>query len=204
MGHPTGVPEIHPFFPRWGIFIFRDSNYSGVMNELMPLNAGCWKLALAPKSFRSQSLTLAARLAERGPLLVLDGGNQFNAYQVARVVHGQPEILNRIRVSRAFTCYQMTSLLEGITATHESILLLDFLSTFYDESASFPDRYRLIQICLAHIGRLSQTNGLLVIVHPPALSSPEANHLIERLANETDELFTPELPVPIMTQPALF
>jgi hypothetical protein len=174
------------------------------MNELMPLHAGCWKLALAPKSFRSQSLTLAARLAERGPLLVLDGGNQFNAYLVARIVRGQPEILNRIQVSRAFTCYQMTSLLEATIATHESILLLDFLSTFYDESASFPDRCRLLQICLAHIRHLSLTNGLLIIVHPPALSSPEADHLIEYLASQANELWTPEPSAPIMTQPALF
>jgi hypothetical protein len=186
------------------IFYFVDPSYSKGMNELMPLNAGCWKLALAPKSFRSQSLTLAARLAERGPLLVLDGGNQFNAYQVARVARGQPEILNRIQVSRAFTCYQMTSLLEGMIANHESILLLDFLSTFYDESASFPDRCRLLQICLVHIGRLSQTNGLLVIAHPPALPSPEADHLIECLASQANELWTAELPAPIVIQPALF
>ncbi len=182
------------------MFVFGDSDYPAEMNELMPLHAGCWKLALAPKSFRSQSLTLAARLAERGPLLVLDGGNQFNAYQVARVVRGQPEILNWIQVSRAFTCYQMTSLLEGTIAKHETILLLDFLSTFYDESASFPDRCRLLQICLAHIRRLSLTNGLLIIVHPPALSSPEANHLIERIANEADELWTAEPSAPFMTQ----
>ena len=34
---------------------------------------------------------------------VLDGGNRFDAYAVARAVRGRPEVLNRITVSRAFT-----------------------------------------------------------------------------------------------------
>jgi hypothetical protein len=64
-------------------------------------------------------LDLAARLALRGELRVLDGGNSFNAYTVARnlgrLVGGGgsalEEALQRIQVARAFTCYQVLTLL---------------------------------------------------------------------------------------------
>lgn len=178
--------------------------YPAWMDDIIPLDAGFWKLLLAPKSLRPQILNLLARLAEYAPLLVLDGGNQFNAFRVARVVRGQPEVLKRIKISRAFTCYQMLSLLEGLHPDHETILLLDFLATFYDESASFPDRNRLLKICLSHIRNLSQHNGLLVTVHPPAIVSPESESLIAQLAREADGVWTPEPAARVVSQPALF
>lgn len=164
------------------------------MDEITLPQVGRWILLLVQKSLCPSIFSLAARLAERGPLLVLDGGNQFNAYHVARAARGRPEILKRIRVSRAFTCYQMTTLLESTTISSSAILLLDFLATFYDENASFPDRRRLLQICLSHIRRLSLVNGVAVIVHPPSLSSPQATQLIERLANEADGVWASDMP----------
>lgn len=170
----------------------------------MPLDAGCWKMLLAPKPLRPQILAFVARLAEQMPLLVLDGGNQFNAYHVARLVHGRPKILSGINISRAFTCYQMLTLLEGLNPRHETILLLDFLATFFDESASFADRSRLLTISLEHIRKLTLQNGLLVTVHPPAIASAESDALITQLTREADGVWMPEpLKAPI-SQLALF
>ncbi len=174
------------------------------MNELMPLDAGFWKMLLAPKSYRSQILAFAARLAEQTPLLVLDGGNQFNAYKVARAVRGRSEILNGIKISRAFTCYQMLTLLEGLNPQRETVLLLDFLATFFDESAPFADRSRLLSISLEHIRRLSLTNGLLVTVHPPAIVSAESDSLIAQLTREANGIWMPEPSPNLISQPALF
>ncbi len=174
------------------------------MESLIPLDAGCWKLLLAPKSLRPQILTLLARLSARSPLLVLDGGNQFNAYQVARAVQGRSEILNGINISRAFTCYQMLSMLEGLNPQRETVLLLDFLATFFDESASFADRSRLLTLSLEHIRRLSLTNGLLVTIHPPAIVSAESDSLIAQLTREADGIWMPEPSPNLIYQPALF
>ena len=74
--------------------------------------------------------------ALRGPVTVLDGGNRFNAYLVARGARGQTELLERITVSRAFTCYQMLTLLETTHPLPRPILILDLLNTYYDESVS--------------------------------------------------------------------
>ncbi len=174
------------------------------MESLIPLDTGCWKLLLAPKSLRPQILTLLARLSARSPLLVLDGGNQFNAYQVARAVQGRSEILNGIKISRAFTCYQMVSLLEGLNPMRETILFLDFLATFFDESASFADRSRLLAFSLIHIRKLSLQNGLLVTVHPPAIVSAESDALIAQLTREADGIWMPEPAAMVISQPALF
>ena len=72
---------------------------------------------VGPHAASTAMLTFAARLAVHAPLRVLDGGNQFNAREVARLLRSQnaPDVyaaLERIRVARAFTCYQMLALLE--------------------------------------------------------------------------------------------
>ena len=58
---------------------------------------------------------LAAHLALEGPVQVLDGGNFFDAYTIARQVrrrtHHLKEVLEQLGIARAFTCYQMVSLL---------------------------------------------------------------------------------------------
>jgi len=98
----------------------------------------------------------------------------------------------------------MLSLLETTNISGATILLLDFLATFYDESVSFPDRSRLLKICLPHIQRLSLHNGLLVTVHPPAIASPESESLIAQLARQADGVWTPQPSAPLVSQPALF
>jgi len=163
------------------------------MDEFTPFRAGHWQLTLAPKSLIPCILSFIGRLAIDNPVLILDGGNQFNVLEIADAVNGNEEILEKIQGSRAFTCYQMESLLEATATTNTIILLLDFLSTFYDESAPFDDRKRLFKNCLTHIRRLSHTNGLLVIAHPPAISSPKTASFINELKNAADEFFPPKL-----------
>ena len=74
-----------------------------------------------PHAASGAMLQLAAHLALRGPLRVLDGGNRFNAYHVARALRhlkasDPTPALARIQVARAFTCYQMAALINGETS----------------------------------------------------------------------------------------
>jgi hypothetical protein len=102
-------------------------------------------------------LCAIARLGERGEVRVLDGGNRFNAYIVARAASGRPEVLNRITVSRAFTCYQVHSLLESTPAVSVPFVVLDLLNTFYDESVGATERKRLLGACIVQLERLAGT-----------------------------------------------
>ena len=129
---------------------------------------------------------------------VLDGGNRFNAYTVARQARGRPEVLERITVSRAFTCYQVLSLLESTPAAPLPFVVLDLLATFYDESVRAAERRRLLQACLTHLQRLQAAAGGVVSIHPPAVPSPVAVELLGLLqsAAEATYFVQPVSPAP--------
>lgn len=162
--------------------------------------------AQLPGGMHAPLLSNLYRLAERSPLTVLDGGNRFNAYLVARGARGQAELLERITVSRAFTCYQMLSLLESTpVAPQKLILVLDMLNTFYDESVKVHERRRLLESCIFHLDRLSMPAGGAVTVHPPAVPSPEAIEFVRLLESHAADMFLPEQHLALPSaQPRLF
>ncbi|MDI7260310.1 MAG: hypothetical protein QME90_10355 [Thermodesulfobacteriota bacterium] len=87
-----------------------------------------------------------------GDVIVLDGANRFDPYTVssfARKALIPPErLLKRIRIARAFTCYQMTTLMGKLIslvgAIHESplqkprVIVLGPITTFLDQDV--PER----------------------------------------------------------------
>jgi hypothetical protein len=135
---------------------------------------------------------LVARLVQRGPVYVIDGNNRFNAYLCSRAIARllQPteaqapaphsvvsselarreslgSALARVYVARAFTCYQMLTLLGETPASTKPTLVLDFLATFYDESVSTVEAQRLLKDCVVHLQRLSALAPVLASARPP-------------------------------------
>ena len=178
------------------------------LEEIIPLlerKSGGWTLVVGPSSLNTPLLQSIAHFLLPGlpvpasqaqvqadapaGVHVLDGGNRFNAFSVARAARGRPEVLNRITVSRAFTCYQVRSLLESTPAGAGPFVILDLLRTFYDESVQAGERKRLLQACLTQLRRLEQAGGGLVSVHPPALASPAALELLALLQLAAAETF---------------
>jgi hypothetical protein len=156
-------------------------------------------------------LELAAQLAlaalqSTGSLLVLDGGNCFNVYPVARHLRrhtGQVSAaLQHIQVARAFTCFEVASLLQrtalALPATAPAgILVLDILSTFRDENTPLAERLRLLRTCLPHLRQLASAAPLLVSAGP---ADPELTSLLLQCADHLLELEAPAAP---HTQPEL-
>jgi hypothetical protein len=161
-------------------------------------------------------LGMAARLALNAPLRVLDGGNCFNAYIVAQALRPAllpallaqqarqqtPDVeavLGRIRVSRAFTCYQMVTLLDETEATPAATVVLDLLATFRDENVPMAERQRLLEHCLGRLKRLATAAPLLVSASPdggPPMSRPHRQHqspagdeLLMRLEKAADQVW---------------
>jgi hypothetical protein len=111
--------------------IFPDSS---LLQQAIPAQPG-FLVLVAPHAGRENMLVIAARLALRGPLRVLDGGNRFNAYLVARMLRylGTDDLtqsLRQIQIARAFTCYQMVKLLEETPVQGFPLLVIDLLDTF--------------------------------------------------------------------------
>jgi hypothetical protein len=185
------------------------------MEEITDLRPGKWTLWILPRRHETGGmaherhdavlLSNLYRLVAHGPLAVLDGGNRFNAYLVARGARGQTELLERITVSRAFTCYQMLTLLEGTPVLPRPVLVLDILNTFYDESVKVRERRRLLMNCIVHLDRLSQSAGGAVTVHPPAVPSSEAIEFVRILeAHAADIFLPPQAPALPIVQSRLF
>lgn len=115
---------------------------------------------------------LTTRLALAGPVCVLDTGNQFDAYRIARLARYQTNdierVLGRIQVARAFTCYQVVTLFAQLPDATVPHVVLDLTATFYDESVPIDESYRLLSVVANHLRRLRHTAPVtLVTVYPP-------------------------------------
>jgi hypothetical protein len=115
------------------------------------------------------------------------------------------QALARIYLARAFTCYQMLTLLNETPAIpHQPTLALDLLATFYDESVRAADALHLLESCLADLRRLSAQAPVVVSARPPRPGrgftygfTPESARpeLMEALKAAADEVVAWEAPV---------
>lgn len=138
-------------------------------------------------------LSLVARMALGGPLLVLDAGNQFDAYKLARLIRRQTaqldSVLGRVQVARAFTCYQVAALFEKLPATPMPHVVFDLPATFYDESVATAESRRLLKIVLGHVERLRRVAPLLISVRPIRGRAPERAELLQAVIDLADHVF---------------
>jgi len=155
----------------------------------------------APHAASQLMLELAARLSLNGELRVLDGGNRFNVYPVARAARRQTHDLNgalaRIRLARAFTCYQMLAMLAETPADGLPVLVIDLLATFYDDNVRLAESERLLRQCIPHLQRLSRFAPVVVSAKPPAPLCAEKIVLTEALQSASGAVWQLEtLPAP--------
>jgi hypothetical protein len=150
---------------------------------------------VAPHAAWQDMLELSAQLALQGPLRIFDGGNRTNVYFIAKTIRRQSpmvnECLTRIHLTRAFTCYQLVSLLCNAPADQKPLLVLDLLATFYDENVSLAEARRLLQRALREFERFRRQAPLVVSVRSTA-PDLERSVLLEELAARADEVFVLE------------
>jgi hypothetical protein len=140
-------------------------------------------------------LELTACLAERGILYVLDGGNSFQGYRLASIAKRRSSeyasLLSRVMLSRVFTCYQMSTLLEEGDFGAVPILLYDLLATFYDQSVRVTDRRRLLNTCLARLRGLSRRAPVVIWVKQRSAIPQEALGFLDIVRASAEETWAP-------------
>ena len=141
---------------------------------------------------------VAGWLAGKGiEVVVLDGANRFDPYMVsffARKALISPErLLKRIRIARAFTCYQMAimvgerlnSLLrqEGATAPPENrwVILLGPATPFMDEDVSEREVRPLFERSLKKIEEMALGGVPFLLFQPNGFSDSKRAYLLKRL-----------------------
>jgi hypothetical protein len=145
------------------------------MTTLLNPLPGNLLLVVAPAAGNALMMDLVARLAARGPLRLLDGGNRIDVHAISRALARGPvdlrTALGRIQLARAFTCYQVDTLLREAPARPVPTLVLDLLSTFYDESVPAAESLRLLESCILQLRRLNQWAPVAVSARPAPVST---------------------------------
>jgi hypothetical protein len=176
------------------------------MDAFLELHPGQLYLLVAPHPYGARLMNaLAARLALSGPVRVLDGGNHFDVLAIARHIRCQiphlDAVLKHIAIARAFTCYQMVTLLVQQRMDATPVLILDLLTTFCDESATPSERLRLLDQSLERLHCLSRQAPTIVSATPlPAAGQP--GELLTRLENAASHICHFEIPAAV-AQPRL-
>jgi hypothetical protein len=116
------------------------------------------------------------------------------------------EPLRRVMLSRAFTCYQMSTLLEETAFETLPVLALDFLATFYDQGVRAADRLRLLRGCIRRMQVLSRQAPVVIWVRQRSVVPEEALNFLEIVQSAAGQVWYPPRPLvlPALQQSKLF
>lgn len=182
-------------------------------------------LLVAPDSLASDLFEMVARLALQSSLYILDGGNTFQGYSLARALHRYTHDIagpmQRVMLSRAFTCYQMLALFESLLAGRDfaphslrptapehglpcplrpaapehglpcPVLVLDFLGIFYDQDVRMPERRRLLRGCIQRLQTLARRTPVAVWVRQRSAVPQEALGFLDIVRNAAGQVWYP-------------
>jgi hypothetical protein len=158
-------------------------------------------LVVAPRAVVESLMSMLAALAQRGRVLVVDGGNCFDAYALARALRRRTTqvqaSLQSVHLSRAFTCYQMVAMLAELPVDGTPVIVLDMLSTFLDENVRFGKRQRLLDESLNLLRRISNGAPIAVWARTRSSLNDENQQFLTPLletAQDIWELQAPEIP----------
>jgi len=147
------------------------------------------------------SLQMAAHAMVQGnPIAVVDGCNRFDVHALSRFARARKidpnKFLNRIFISRGFTCYQMEQaiahklpvFLAGIHSN--TALIFGLLDTFYDEQASLREVRQILQRLLGSFQEMkSKGISLLLVCLERTVAPQERNQLFTTLKNGVDRVY---------------
>lgn len=104
----------------------------------------------------------------------IDGGNSVNPYEIGRICRrfgvDRTEVLDSIRVARAFTAYQLVSLIDErleaeLDRTGAGMVIVSCLpDLFQDKELRWSESYALIRRCVEKVHALTRRDGLVTVV----------------------------------------
>jgi hypothetical protein len=119
-----------------------------------------------PRSLFQATQELIDRCALRGPLRVVVGGNRISFDHLPLILGDQAadfyEIVDRILVSRAETCFQMFDVLRALEPDSRPLVITDMLNSFYEEDIPMSEVSPLLKDCIARIKEISQYGPVLI------------------------------------------
>jgi hypothetical protein len=147
------------------------------------------------------SLTMASVALTKGSTIaVVDGGNRFNVHLISRFAREHridpAQLLDRIFISRGFTCYQMeqalTRRLPAFLASRGSTTAMIFnpLETLYDEQAPLREVRQILRRVLVALQEMKQRGISVLIASVDRTVWPdERNGLFQTLTSSMDRVY---------------
>ncbi len=163
------------------------------MNTSIELTNGKWLLLNGPRRIVPTLLRVIGRLAETGPVRVVDGGCMFDNIITFHNTGRKIEIAERIQVFSAYDCLQMLSILESMDNGPAPFVVLDLLRTFTYTNVDFKERRHLLNKCLEQLDCLAESSGGLVSVHIPNVLCQAERELLDRVILATDHVNNVEM-----------
>jgi hypothetical protein len=122
-------------------------------------------------------------------VVFIDGGNTFRLYQVAQLARlhnlDPKQTLEHIFLSRAFTAYQMTSLiLEKLKETvkrYEAnvVIISDIAGFFLDKDVQEYEARRVYSQVMAYLSNFAKENGIVLIATYPPHQQTKRNGFLQ-------------------------
>jgi hypothetical protein len=122
--------------------------------------------------------------------IFIDGGNTFRLYKISRLAelhHLNPrEVLERIFISRAFTAYQLTSLIldkleETIKAYNAKLVVIsDIAGFFLDNDIPHEEAQRVYSQVISYLSAFAKKHQIIIIAtYLPYSNNRRSNNLQE-------------------------
>jgi hypothetical protein len=160
------------------------------VRQMVPLSQGQVYLFQGEREvLRAAMQEFIDRLGMRGVVQVVVGGNRISFGHLPLILGDQIgsvyEVMDRILVSRAETCYQMQDVLTALEPSPVPIVVIDMLESFYEEDLTPKEVASLLQKCIKHIHNLSEAAPVLI----SASGDPSRPELLELIEQNSDERF---------------
>lgn len=151
---------------------------------------------LETSSLRASLEEMILQQALSSPVTILDAGNCFNPLGLTRHIRRQTlqihAVLSRIQVARAFTCFQVISLLDQTRSPAGPVFILRLLNTFTDEMVPAYERALLLARVDNHLERLRHAAPLTITIHNLQSSEELLTAWIGRLQARADKVILPD------------
>ena len=158
---------------------------------------GFLSLLTGPASILDLGTTLAGQATLCGlTVLYVDGANAFDPYILARLAKGagQPPkaILMRLRLSRAFTCHQLETLIverlpSSIARYRPGLVVVSGWShLFHDENVPTHEAFRLLQNTARRLHALAEAGQSILATHPEEPATVRLRPLGEIVTSAAD------------------
>lgn len=139
---------------------------------------------------RAQLPTQIGGLASK--VVFIDGGNKFRLYKIARLsqLHQMDpkQVLERIYISRAFTAYQLTSLLmEKLEETVKKynakvVVISDIAGFFLDEDVDNEEACSIYGQVLNYLSGFARKNKVIIIATYLPYHSSKRNNILKEVS----------------------